>query len=128
MTGSGNPGNNAPAIDRKVLDRLFELQDEADPRLVAELIEMFFESSPERIEQLLAAARTENLRKVETVAHDFKSSAANLGALRLSSLAADLEVCGRKGKLEPVHALIDELKREYERAREELAKIAQKIN
>jgi HPt (histidine-containing phosphotransfer) domain-containing protein len=107
-------------IDRETLDRLYELQDEADPHLVADLIRMFIDLSPPRLDRISEGLSAGDARRIEREAHDLKSSAANLGALALSAAAAELETLGRKGAIEAIPAALEQLRREMKRARAEL--------
>jgi len=58
------------------------------------------------------------------VAHSLKSSAAHLGAQRLSTLAREIEQHGRDGFAEPCVALAEAALAEFERVRVELAPLA----
>jgi HPt (histidine-containing phosphotransfer) domain-containing protein len=119
-----DPGT--PCIDPKVLSKLYELQDEADPHLVADLIRMLFSSAPLRISRIVEAIGTGNARVIERESHDLKSSAANLGALRMAGLAAQLEQNARTGDLAAIPALVEGVKREFELVRGELEKSLEK--
>jgi HPt (histidine-containing phosphotransfer) domain-containing protein len=109
-----------PAIDERILEKLYELQDDADPDLVADLIRMFFALTPTRISRLRDALQSGDTRQLEREAHDLKSSAANLGATTLSSVASDLEKLGRKGSVDGGREALAKLALEFERAKSEL--------
>lgn len=110
------------AIDESALKKLYDLQDDEDPDLVGDLIRMFFDLTPKRVARLTDALRTGDARRIETEAHDLKSSAANLGATSLSAVAAEIEKMGRKGSIEGVQEALERLNHEFDRAKDELAR------
>ncbi|MDQ3813964.1 MAG: response regulator, partial [Armatimonadota bacterium] len=72
-------------IDEKVLNSLRALQTQDDPGLVSELIDLFLEDVPARLEVLHTAAAQQNSKVMMQAAHALKSSCANMGARRLAS-------------------------------------------
>jgi len=88
------------AVDRKALDELRKLQMDDEPDVLEELIGMYLERAPRRIAALREALKNGDSKTLHREAHDFKSSSASLGALRLSAICKDLEAMGRSGQLQ----------------------------
>jgi HPt (histidine-containing phosphotransfer) domain-containing protein len=58
-------------------------------------------------------------------AHSLKSSSANVGALRLSALAKDVEHAAKQGEAERAVTAAQEVRPEFERAQTELRRICE---
>ncbi|HTT15501.1 MAG TPA: response regulator [Thermoplasmata archaeon] len=80
----------AGALDDGVLAQLAELGG-AHPGFVSEMLATFFREAHAIAQRLAAAALRNDLPAIARDAHTLKSAAAQVGALRLSRLAADLE-------------------------------------
>ena len=86
---------NSEAIDRSILAKLRELQDEGEPDIVIELSDLFFTHAPVKIEAIKEALKGGDAKALHVAAHGLKSSSSYLGATRLSSLSKKLEEIGR---------------------------------
>lgn len=75
-------------LDQEALDRLREWGGE---KLLAQMIRLFLDNAPTRMEQIRNGVATDDVAEAEKGAHSLKSSAANLGAHTLRTLAADME-------------------------------------
>jgi two-component system sensor histidine kinase/response regulator len=109
-----------PILDREVLATLKELGGEDDPGLFIELVNLFLEDTPERIRLLNEALDQGDPLALERAAHALKSSAANLGAMSLSTLFRDLETAGRQKDLGKANGLVTQAGSEYRRVEEAL--------
>ncbi len=122
------PGENAaeriPPIDQHRIEQLLALQDEQQPRLVADLIEMFFADTPGHLQQLADAIRDGDATRLANLAHRYLSSIENLGALRMRTHCMELEALGRAGTLAGAGDALARLKLELAHVREPLAAIA----
>ena len=100
MPGARDPvdpdGDDRRMLDRSILDELREVMGEEFDRLVR----TFLDHSPDLMDQLQKAALARKAGEMAAPAHSLKSSAANMGAMKLSALARDLEVAARRGDLE----------------------------
>ena len=67
---------------------------DGDKELLAELIDSFEEYFPELMKDISKALAEYDGETLRAKAHSIKGSAANLGALELSALAAELEMQG----------------------------------
>lgn len=114
----GSPGNPQP-IDPASLANLKEIGG-GDAAFVIELITMFGEDSPPRLEGIGAALAAGDAAEVAKNAHSLKGTGANFGAERFRSLAQAIETAGKAGDLTGVPALHEELKAEFLRVKEAL--------
>jgi HPt (histidine-containing phosphotransfer) domain-containing protein len=67
------------------------LQEWGGPKLLTQMIKLFLENAPVRIEQVKKGLADGSLKDAERGVHSLKSSAANVGAVQLSKLAAQME-------------------------------------
>ncbi len=107
-------------LDQGVLSSLRELQMEGDPDIIVELGGLFMSRAHQRLESMMAAIENGDPTALYKEAHNMKSSSANLGALRLSSICKDLEQIGRSGNLSGARELLGIAESEYERVRASL--------
>jgi CheY-like chemotaxis protein len=112
--GAGN-GTAAPngSIDDSVLEGLRELQEEGEPDILKELIELFLEDVPPQLKALREAEERDDAKSVERIGHTLKGSCGNLGAVRMAAISAELEEIGRTGDLAPAPALLSRLEEEF---------------
>ena len=107
------------SIDRDALDMLLETVG-GDLEFLAELIEEFFEDSPQQLaaaRQALAAGDAGSLRRA---AHSLKSNSANFGATALSQTCKKLEDLAKGGTLDGAGELIDRATAQYQQAQKAL--------
>ena len=83
-------------LDEAVLAALQDVMEDEYPIL----LDTFVADSEERLRLL-------------HVAHSFKGSCSNMGAVLLASLCKELEDAGRREALEPAPALIEQIEREF---------------
>ena len=86
------------AIDPQVIQGLRELGGEDEPELLAELIGIFLEDAPLRMNDITEGLAHGDLGRVERGAHTLKSSSANIGALLLSDLCRRIVECARTSR------------------------------
>ena len=111
------PDAQEPPLDEAVLAGLRDLQSEGDPDILEELAGMFLGDAPGRIEEIRASLQGGDPGGVERAAHTLKGGAGNMGATRMSRLAADLQEAGRGGDLSDAPRLLRELEDELGRVR-----------
>jgi HPt (histidine-containing phosphotransfer) domain-containing protein len=108
-------------VDPAALARLREWGGE---KLLSQMIRLFLDNSPTRMDQIRAGARQDgNVGEAEQGAHSLKSSAANLGAEELRSLSAAMERHAADGDHAAVVGLLPRLEEAYTRARDALEPI-----
>jgi HPt (histidine-containing phosphotransfer) domain-containing protein len=86
-----------------------------DQRLLAELVGIFVDDGPKRLQAIRSALTASDVRQVEHVAHSLKGSAAILGATRLQTAALALEDAAHDGHTENSPDLVAEIARELDR-------------
>ena len=110
----------ADVIDRRRIAQLMELQDEDNPTLVSDIIDLFVNDSPKHLQNISAALADQDAAALESATHRFLSSIENLGADRMRKHCMELERLGKEGMLDGAQALFDALEREFEIARQHL--------
>lgn len=86
-------------LDLTTLQNLVEL-DDGGHGLILEMIGIFREDTGGRIDDILAAADSQDPEAFSRAAHALKGGAGAMGAKTLRSLAADLEALGRNDSVE----------------------------
>ncbi|MBP1771972.1 MAG: multi-sensor hybrid histidine kinase [Holophagaceae bacterium] len=89
----------AELLDLTTLQNLVDL-DDGSHGLVSEMIAIFRDDTPRRLQDILAAAEKRDAEELSRAAHALKGGAGALGARALRLLAADLEALGRSGSVE----------------------------
>ena len=112
-------GAELPTTDQSALDRLKRF---GGAKLLGEMIALFLAAAPERIETARASAAGGDTEGAERALHSLKSSAAQLGAMRMQRLSEQGEHRARAGSLLGVTQLTQELDQELARVREWLIK------
>jgi signal transduction histidine kinase/CheY-like chemotaxis protein/HPt (histidine-containing phosphotransfer) domain-containing protein len=106
-----------PVLDHAVLDRIRALQRPNSPSVLAQVIGVYLEDSPEMIERLNQALGSGDIAALTDIAHSLKSSSANLGASRLSAVCKELELRGKAGAREGLAGLVARIAAEFDSAR-----------
>lgn len=99
---------------------------EGSERFVMQLIPIFLEDAPKRIEGIRNALLHQNAEALEGAAHTLKSSSALMNATTMSQLCATLEMRGRQGWLDDSEDTLQQLEDEFARIREKLSFHSQK--
>ncbi|HTT74005.1 MAG TPA: response regulator [Thermoplasmata archaeon] len=102
------------ALDDAVLAQLTELGGD-DPTFVRGMLATFFREAHEIVRRLARAASRGDLPALQADAHTLKSAAAQVGALRLSRLAVDLERRATAGEAAAARARVREIEGELGR-------------
>lgn len=100
-------------LEQHALDRLREWGGE---KLLGQMIRLFLENAPARMAQIRGGADGGDPRESEKGAHSLKSSAANVGAHHLRTLAADIERVAAGGDPAAVVALLPALESAFSEA------------
>ncbi len=125
------PGDKAErefmSIDPTIIDpaALKRLEEWGGTKLSKEIIRLFLDNGPVRVDQIRGAMDEDDLEVPERGAHSLKSSAANVGAQQLQDIASELELAASGGDLQRVRDLIPNLEQAYARAAGELAVIVE---
>ena len=110
-----------PATDPEALARLKRFGGD---RLLSRMIALFLTAAPERIAAARTASAMGDVPAAELALHSLKSSSGQLGAVRMQQLSEQGEHHARRGSLDGVAQLADELEQELERVRHWLATVS----
>ncbi|MDQ3327208.1 MAG: Hpt domain-containing protein [Chloroflexota bacterium] len=108
------------AIDQRVIESLRDLQEDGEPDLLDELVQMFLTDAAPRLTALRGAVALGTPLVIETQAHALKGSCANFGARPMSAICEVLQSAGRSGELATASGLLAPLQAEFERVRDAL--------
>jgi two-component system, sensor histidine kinase and response regulator len=111
-----NSAAAAPAINLNVLEALRELDPDGGMGLAREIMRTFLVSAQQRVAHIEQAIATGDSESLGQAAHALKSSSANVGAETLSGLYRQLELMGRERRIDEARGLIDEVRKEHQRA------------
>ncbi len=115
---------DVPTLDEGVLTELMESTG-GDIGFVRELVETYLADTPAQLEAMTTAVEADDADALVRPAHTLKSSSATVGAMRLSSVARELEMAGRTGTLEAsVRGAPGRRPRRMERGRSGLRRVA----
>ena len=106
--------NESRPIDPAAIERLLKL---GGPKFTLEMIDLFGSYGGKKIAEAHQARQAGNLTALADAAHPLKSSAGNVGAVRVQELAAQVERSARDQKAELAGAQLDELERAFAEAR-----------
>lgn len=98
--------NEPEILDQGALARLREWGGE---KLLGQMIRLFLENSPARMEQIRGGVTSGDVGESEKGAHSLKSSAANVGAMRVRDIATEMERVAGGGDAAGVQALLPSL-------------------
>ena len=93
-------------IDREALSVLREVMEEGYP----ELLDTFLADSESRLAEL---QNTADAKALTEVAHSFKGSASNMGAVRLAALCQELESEAKNKIPSDIAKLVADISREF---------------
>jgi HPt (histidine-containing phosphotransfer) domain-containing protein len=112
---------DVPMVDERVLGEVMESTGD-DIGFVRELVETYLSDTPAQFDAMTAAVEADDAAALVRPAHTLKSSSATVGAMRLSSVARELEMAGRSGRLEPeAPARLEAARDEWQAAADALA-------
>jgi two-component system sensor histidine kinase/response regulator len=107
-------------FDADAVRRLHELDPKGENRLMQRLFKTFETSLARLIPQLIEAHDLGDLDTMRLVAHTLKSSSASVGALKLSTLCAEIEGLIRSGHNGPYEAQVRAAREEADRVSDSL--------
>jgi HPt (histidine-containing phosphotransfer) domain-containing protein len=105
-------------FDPETLVRLRRLGGDG---LIQKLVALFGEYAHDRVRDAVTAGQSGDLDALARAAHSVRSSAGNVGALRLFDVATTLERAARSGQTAAIPALVSDLHTAFIAAREYLA-------
>lgn len=112
--------NSHAVLDASALDVIRSLQQPGSEDLVSKIISMFLEDAARYANEVGEAVQQASADRLGAAAHSLKSCAANVGAMQVSAIAAELERLGRSGSVEGAGERYAELETAIAAARERL--------
>jgi two-component system, sensor histidine kinase and response regulator len=100
-------------LDEKALDLLHELERSGAPGVIAEVIEIYLQETPEKLDQLPGFIHEGRIGDVRLIAHSLKSTSLNLGANELGKIFSELEQRARADLLDGASELVEAAQEEY---------------
>ena len=97
-------------VNPEVIEELLSLSEDGDPELLVDLIGMFLEDAPQKLDAIEKALTTRDYDGVERAAHSLKGSAGNLGASLVQADCETLQNAGRLREQTVVEATLPELR------------------
>ena len=120
-----NPGSLSPGLlDESVIADLREMSPTNGVTMLRELIDLYIESAPARVTQIVQSA--EDPKKLAFHAHALKSMSLNMGCKRIIELAQRLENLGNSGKVMGAMQIIQELETAFTQTKVQLLVLREK--
>jgi histidine phosphotransfer protein HptB len=113
-----------PAINSEAIDNLRSLSPDDGDSFLKEIISIFLEDTPKRIEELHFSRANADTAAFVRAAHSIKGSSSNLGAMELKGVSEHLEHYARHNGLAEVDEQVCALEAAFVRAKNELQKLA----
>jgi HPt (histidine-containing phosphotransfer) domain-containing protein len=107
-----------PALDRVVLDSLRQLSEPGQPDVLQEVLNLFLNDAPSRLEAIEAAVTAGDARGLQRAAHTMKGSSGTIGASALQKVCLSLEQMGKAAELSDAAAGLEQLRSEYRRVQD----------
>ncbi|UCD38425.1 MAG: Hpt domain-containing protein [Fidelibacterota bacterium] len=104
-------------LDNTVLERMRKLGGD---KFLGELIDLFLEHVPNRLDEALAGEQAGDLEAIERAAHSIKSSAGNLGAMAILELTGQIEQLAADHQADAIPPLMRDLEAAFAQLRPRL--------
>jgi HPt (histidine-containing phosphotransfer) domain-containing protein len=111
-------------IDPQALERLKEWGGD---KLAGQMVRLFLKNTGSRMDQIRSGVGDGNLEEAERGAHSLKSSAANIGAELLRTMATRMESAALDANHDHAQVLLPQLESAYAEAMKELALIERRM-
>ncbi|MFN6193215.1 MAG: Hpt domain-containing protein [Planctomycetota bacterium] len=112
-----------PVLDMSVVEELLAIADDGDPELILDLIQMFLDDGPSKVQAVVEGVQSGNFDRAERAAHSLKGSSGNLGAVVLSEICEKLQVAPRHHRQADARQLVPALQTNSEAAEAALRKL-----
>jgi HPt (histidine-containing phosphotransfer) domain-containing protein len=103
-------------IDEEMIHRICQYDDGSHGDTLTELISLYLQLAPKRIENLKRALSEKNWHAVSKETHSLKSSSANLGLKKVIAACRRLEAIENHPDYSMACALLSEIEKEYQAA------------
>ena len=103
-------------LDMEVVDELVALTGDGDPELLLDLIHMFLEDAPSKLEAMTEGVAKGDLEQVAQAAHSLKGSAGNLGIRMVQHDCDELQNAGHNNEVDRVRKVVARLEENFSQA------------
>ena len=107
-------------LDPQAMERLREWGGD---KLAGQMVRLFLKNSGVRMDQIRKGAADGDMDEAERGSHSLKSSAANIGAEKVRTLATQLESACLEADVEGVRNVLPQLEEAYSAAMKELSEL-----
>ena len=120
-----NPSDLSPGLlDESIIADLREMSPTNGVSMLVEVIDLYIESAPARVVQIVQAA--DDPKKLAFHAHALKSMSLNMGCKRIIELAQRLETLGNSGKVIGAMKIVQELESAFTQTKVQLLVLREK--
>ncbi len=91
-----------PLVDVDIVSRLKRLETPKRPGFLNKLFNTYTRSASEYLEALRSSIKQADAEACRSAAHAFKGGSLNIGASRLSSMLAQIEMSAKNGELDAI--------------------------
>jgi len=113
----------ADVLDPAVIESLRELTPPGEPDVLNEVLTIFLQEVPPRLERLRTFLAAGNIVEVQRAAHSLKGSAGNIGARALHDICRQVDDKGRAGDLSGLAPLVAALTLEFDKVEVEIHRL-----
>ncbi len=110
------------AVDPEVLDSIRAMQDDDDPNLLGEMIEMYLSTAEGAVDSMMLENCKADLQSMSRTAHSLKGSSASIGAKRLAACCLVIEQICKNDTPERLPTILGQLEKEYLAVKEYLTR------
>lgn len=103
-------------LDMEVVDELVALTGDGDPELLLDLIHMFLEDAPSKLEAMIEGVAKGDLEQVAQAAHSLMGSAGNLGIRMVQNDCDELQNAGHNNEVDRVRKVVARLEENFSQA------------
>jgi HPt (histidine-containing phosphotransfer) domain-containing protein len=102
------------SIENKIVEKAKSWIDEYGEEFFVELVDLYLHDTPKRLIELRRALDAGDTPTLTREAHTLKSSSANVGAMKMSEIARELEIAGRTGEMGRMAEQVTRTETEFE--------------
>ncbi|SDH42619.1 MULTISPECIES: response regulator [unclassified Duganella] len=120
------PSTDDDIIQQQALDNIRALSPANGDALLERVLQAFLHDTPAQLQAIRQAIASDNAGQMRKAAHSLKSSSANVGAQALAQRCKDVEQLGRNNTTAGAAALLAEMERSFQAARQALGAMLEK--
>jgi len=120
------PSTDDDIIEQQALDNIRALSPANGDALLERVLQAFLHDTPAQLQAIRQAIVSDNAGQMRKAAHSLKSSSANVGAQALAQRCKDVEQLGRNNTTAGAAALLAEMERSFQAARQALGAMLEK--